>query len=229
MKNLLKVGGCVALLWLVSCAPARFVEPLDKGEVAVAGSLGGPALQVGGTPLVTPLSSVVAGYGVSDKLTVFGGAHLTAAAFGVIQTEWGATYDLLQPEENIAGLSIGLNTHTAVDVWEGKWKFWPQVEANLRWPAGKNLIYAGASNWFEPSPDRYLGEEQHTHLIPSIQLGYIIKGARWNIGFEGKFIAPTERNDGVAVDWIGAGNTGAFGLYVSLQRSWKKKGDDEQE
>ena len=62
------VVGFVALV-LGACAPARFVEPLEKGELTVGGSLGGPVISFGG-PIPMPLSSVEVGYGLDTNLTV---------------------------------------------------------------------------------------------------------------------------------------------------------------
>ena len=57
---------------LSSCASSRFVEPLDKNQLAVGVELGGPALGFGGAVIPTPLSSISAGYGIDTNVTVYG-------------------------------------------------------------------------------------------------------------------------------------------------------------
>lgn len=217
------------MLWFTACAPTRFVEPLDKGETAVSGALGGPIFTNLGVPMPVPLTSAVVGHGFSDKITGFGGLHFTSLAFGVVQTEWGAAFNLLDPDSSMAGLSGSLVANTAFDLQEGNFRLWPQVDINLRWPVGpdRNIFYAGASNWFEPRNTAYLDQPQKHKLVPAIQAGYIWRGDQWDVGLEAKWMAVGFNNSETVVDYVGVGQTGALGLYLSFTRKWKSHADQD--
>lgn len=223
MKSLTAYIGAGLLILLAACAPSRFVEPLDKGETAITGELGGPIFTNLGAPLPVPLGSAVVGHGFTENITGYGGIHFTSLGFGVVQTEFGAAFNLLDPDSSMAGLSGSITANTAFDVHEGNFRLWPQVDINLRWPIGpdKNIFYAGASNWFEPRNTAYLSEPQKNKLIPAIQTGYIWRGEQWDVGLEAKWIAVGFDNSELAVDYVGVGQTGSFGLYLSLTRKWK--------
>jgi len=61
-----------------ACAPAQFVEPIPKEHVNLTAALGGPLFDFAGTTIPMPLSSLAAGYGLTDNTTLFGGIHGTA-------------------------------------------------------------------------------------------------------------------------------------------------------
>ena len=63
-------------LIISSCAPSRFVEPLKKGQHAVALDVGGPLIEFGGLIIPTPLSSISYGYGIDSTKTVLRKFHL---------------------------------------------------------------------------------------------------------------------------------------------------------
>lgn len=216
--------GVGLLLLIAACAPSRFVEPLAKGETAISGSLGGPVFSNLGPPMPVPLTSAVVGHGFTENITGYAGMHFTSLGFGVVQTEWGAVFNLLSPDSNIAGLSGGLTANTAFDVFEGNFRLWPQVDINVRWPVGakRNLFYAGASNWFEPRNTAYLDQPQKNKLVPAIQTGYIWRGEQWDIGVEAKWMGIGFTNQETVVEYVSFGNSGAVGLYVSLTRKWRK-------
>ena len=57
-----------------SCAPSRFVQPLEKDEKAITASLGGPLTQIPGVATIPiPHTNITYGQGITDKITVFGG------------------------------------------------------------------------------------------------------------------------------------------------------------
>lgn len=214
----------VLVLLLSQCAPTRYVVPLEKGEVAVTGSLGGPIFTNLGAPIPVPNTTVVVGYGFHKNITGYAGVHPTAAAFGVLQNEWGALFNFLNPDSNIAGLSGSLTANTAIGLREGDVRLWPQVDINLRWPIGpqRNWLYAGAGNWFEPRNTAYLEVPQQNKLIPAIQVGYLWEGDRLNYGVEAKWMAIGYSNREVVVDYVGVGQTGALGIYFYATRKWRK-------
>ena len=82
---MLYLGICLTLV-MMSCAPSRYVRPLDKGEVALNVHAFGPLIKFGGAVVPVPLTSVGVGYGLRNNLTLHGTVHTTAALYGTIQT-----------------------------------------------------------------------------------------------------------------------------------------------
>ncbi|TAF87092.1 MAG: hypothetical protein EAZ48_04160, partial [Flavobacteriia bacterium] len=60
MRILLFLGAGLTFLW--SCAPARFVEPLKKGEEVMTGHFGGPLAKIPGIGVI-PIPFSAVGYG----------------------------------------------------------------------------------------------------------------------------------------------------------------------
>ena len=83
---------------VISCAPARFVEPLQKKELAIGGNFGGPVISQGLT-IPIPLSAIEVGYGLDTNFTIHGGIHTTAMLFGNLQMDAGLTYKLLNQKK----------------------------------------------------------------------------------------------------------------------------------
>jgi hypothetical protein len=60
------------ILIFYSCAPTRFVKPLDKKQQAVNLSLGGPLIGYSGLTIPMPFLTATYGYGIDSTLTGFG-------------------------------------------------------------------------------------------------------------------------------------------------------------
>ncbi|MFZ9612450.1 MAG: hypothetical protein ACO29Q_04140, partial [Crocinitomicaceae bacterium] len=59
------------LLVFASCAPARFVEPLKKGQQVITGNFGGPVAKIPGIGAIPiPFTSIGYGRGLTNKTTV---------------------------------------------------------------------------------------------------------------------------------------------------------------
>lgn len=228
--------GCIIVL--SSCGPSRFVQPLERGERAVSASLGGPGINVPGIgPIPLPLTSVTYGQGVTSGLTVYGSWFTTAAIFGTIQFEAGATQRVWKHQEKPMGISVSPGFNVATDIFEWNTKFWPQLDANFYWNydarfqtqddvvLGKkhvpNLLYAGLGSWYELSAVRAHDEPQPTRIIPIIQLGHDYNWKKWSFKTEMKVIAPFTSNENIVVDYISLlGNNGATGLYFGITRKF---------
>jgi hypothetical protein len=134
MRTILFLILSLAILW--SCAPARFVEPLKKGEQVLSGHFGGPVAKIPGIGAIPiPFSSIGYGRGLSDQTTVYGNLHLTSLAFGVGQFELGASQKLWHTDR--MGLSSQLNTNILIDFYTGANRVWPQLDANYYYKYGR--------------------------------------------------------------------------------------------
>lgn len=214
------------LCWLLlllsgwACAPARFVKPLARGEKAVSFNLGGPLIGFAETTIPMPLTALSGAYGFTDNLTGFAGLHTTALAFGVIQTDIGVVRGLSTPAGLRPGISVSPVANLMLDTWEGKFKFYPQLDLNAYWHLGprESFLYLGSNNWFELAGTRAHGERQQTHWLANFQSGYTFVRPKMNYTIELKYLAPFHPNKNVVVDYRGIGGNGAVGAYFGVSR-----------
>jgi len=226
-----------AISILVSCAPARFVEPLKKGQQVITGNFGGPVAKIPGIGAIPiPFTAIGYGYGISNKTTVFGNLHTTSLAFGVGQTDFGVSQSLWK--NNQMGLSAQGTMNVLVDFYTGANRLWPQLDANYYFKYGKsfkkveyfegdaickieskryNFFYAGISNWFDPYKTESQGRPNEQFWIPSIQLGHQWIRTKWSYQAELKLLAPNQSNQNIVVDYPSLlNNHGAMGLYFGI-------------
>lgn len=238
MKRLVRRTLIVLLLaFMAGCGPARFVEPLEKGENAVHATLGGPLATVPSVAtLPLPFTSVGYGRGLTPNITAFGSWYTTAAAFGVAQFDAGATVRLLEWPSEKHGISITPGFNAAFDLYEGNSRFWPQLDAHYYWRynnrqqeqddllinGGKpkaNMLYAGIGTWYELMGKRAHGETQPTRIVPMLNIGHDLNWKKWTFKAEMKLIAPFSSNQDIVVDYVSlTGERGATGLYFGFIR-----------
>ena len=212
------------LVWLASCAPTRYVRPLQKNELAITGTLGGSIFNNFGYPLPVPNTSIGAGYGITQKLTGYADFYPTAAAFGVLQFDLGAVYGILEPDGWRPGFSVAPGLNLAGDVWDSRFKIWPQIDANAYWNYGKhrNFAYVGLSTWWELAAKRAHAEPQPQFLLPGFQIGHTFSGNRWDFTTEVKMNNFTTSNQDLTLDWTSLGKTGAIGVYLGISKRFGK-------
>ncbi len=208
---------------VASCAPSRFVEPLDKGEWAVGGSFGGPVIDFAGAPIPVPITSIEVGYGLDSTKTIHGGLHTTAMLFGNFQIDAGMTYQFLRQKKWIPNVSASAGFNTIYDFDDKSGKFWPTLDANAFWNYGKrrNYFYTGFNNYFDFTSTLSTGEPQTNHILFSPQIGHVLKGKNrsWELTTELKFLAPYMRNDYAFVPYKSiTGNFGAAGFYLGFRK-----------
>ena len=225
MRIILFFGAGLTFLW--SCAPARFVEPLKKGEEVISGHFGGPLAKIPGIGAIPiPFSSVGYGRGLTDQTTVFGNLHLTSLAFGVGQFELGASQKLWSTDR--MGVSGQLNTNVLIDFYTGANRIWPQLDANYYFKYGLksyrigeqrnyNFMYAGISNWFDFYGTESQGRPNEQLWIPSLQFGHQWIRPKFSYQAEVKILAPLESNENIVVPYPSMlQNRGATGLYFGI-------------
>lgn len=215
----------IALLFVVGCAPSRHVKTLNKGQSAVSANLGGPMINLFGTSVFIPFSSLEIGHGLKDDITLFGGIHTTALLFSTVQTDIGITKRWLQPDslnKLIPGISTSFVANTMIDTKEGAVNFYPEIDVNAYWEYRKNknhFIYIGIGNWFDLSINRAHNESQQTHWIFNPHVGHTWQRENWNYNLEFKYLAPNLSNENMVVDYVKIfGSKGASGIYFGVTR-----------
>lgn len=213
----------ICLLFIVGCAPSRFVEPLDKGTWSVGGNLGGPVIDFGGAPIPVPLTEIEAGYGLDSNLTVHGGLHTTALLFGVGQFDFGATYKLLDQKKYFPNLSVALGGNVAYSPSEKAAEFWPTLDVNAYWNYGarKSYFYVGFNNYFVLQSRMAFDQQQEQRIIFNPQIGHVFKpkSGGYQIFAELKFIAPHLDSEKAFVPYKSMfGTNGATGFYIGFRK-----------
>jgi hypothetical protein len=216
--------GLLCLGLLASCAPTHYVRPLQQGEVAITGTLGGSVFTNFGYPMPVPNTTIGAGYGITDKLTGYASLYPTSMAFGVLQFDLGAVYGIVEPSGWRPGVSIAPGLNLAGDVWESRFKVWPQLDANAYWNYGKhrNFVYAGLSSWYELAATRAHGQDQPQFILPGFQVGHTLSGNRMDFTVELKANNLLASNQDLTVAWLGLGSNGALGIYFGLTKRFGK-------
>jgi hypothetical protein len=217
---------------LASCAPARFVEPLKKGQQVITGNFGGPVAKIPGIGNIPiPYTAIGYGRGLTDKTTIFGNLHTTSLLFGVGQTDLGISQSIWKNDK--MGVSAQGTMNIFVDFYTGANRFWPQLDVNYYFKYGRkiakpiqldtlcrihyNFFYAGISNWFDPYKTESQGRPNAQFWIPSVQLGHQWIRPKWSYQAELKMLAPNQSNENIVVNYPSLlNNRGAIGLYFGI-------------
>ena len=219
IKNAL-VFFSIAFIW--SCAPTRFVKPLDKGEQAVNLSLGGAVIGYSSFAIPMPFLTATYGYGIDSSLTGFASLNITSAIYGNLQTELGITKRLWKQHAGLPAVSINpvvnfmYRNKNAV-------KLYPQLDLNAYWELnrGRSFLYTGISNWFELFSTRALNTQQEDHWFLSPFIGETLVRKHWNYNLEAKFLAPYISSEKGIIDYkTFYGKHGAFGIYIGVTRKF---------
>ncbi len=207
--------------FIQSCAPSRFVEPLEKNEISVGGTFGGPVIDFGG-PIPMPITTVEVGYGLDTNLTVFGALHTSAAIFGNAQIDAGASYKFLDQKNLIPNLSVAPGFNFIFNFENRIAKFWPKLDLNAFWNYGQrtNYFYVGVNNYFELSKTMALDQEQISPWLFSPQFGHVFKGKQenWQLTTEFKLMGPNLDNSTAFVPYKSLlGSNGATAFFVGCR------------
>ena len=209
-------------LLLSHCAPSRYVKPLSKNQNAASFSFGGPLIKFSGAPIPVPFSSLGFGRGLTDNTTLYGNLHTTSALFGNVQADLGATLNIYKKETKFGitaspALQLAYNARNRTG-----FRIWPSADINTYFHlnAKPSYFYAGINSWLETSRLKAHNETQQRHLIPNIQIGYVIVKIKWQHQFECKYLGIGVPNLPGVIDFIGISGKGTLGIYYSLVRKF---------
>jgi hypothetical protein len=210
------------VILISSCAPSRYVEPLDKEEWSVGASFGGPVIDFGG-PLPMPITSIDVGYGLDSNLTVFGGLHTTSALFGNGQIDLGLTYRFIKQNGALPNVSVSPSFNMIYDFGDRSGNFWPVLDANAYWNYGqrRSYFYVGINNYFELSSTGANVQPQDYYWLFNPQVGHVLKlnEGRGAFTTEIKYLGPYIDNSYAFVPFLPPGNRGALGFYIGYRWS----------
>ncbi|MGV6860276.1 MAG: hypothetical protein ACWA41_00800 [Putridiphycobacter sp.] len=221
MNFIIKIS-VLAVLFLSACAPSRFIEPLEKKQLAVGGNFGGPLIKFGGKPIPVPLSAIEIGYGLDTNLTLHGGLHTTALFFGDLQLDAGVTYQFLHQQKYRPNISVNPGFNYAQSFSEHVFKFWPTLDLNAFYNYGRrhNYFYFGVNNMFELSKTMANDQPQKQRWLYNPQIGHVIKGKTGNYQFttEIKFLGINQSTAYSFIPWTGlTGSHGSTGIFLGFR------------
>jgi hypothetical protein len=205
----------VLLFGVYSCAPTRFIEPLEEGQHAASFSLGGSLIDYNNTTIAVPLTSVSYAYGLKKNTSLWTSLHTTSLLFNTLQLDLGGLYQIKSQEGFLPGISKSLQFNYVTELSDGNAKFWPQIDGNAFWKIyDKHRIHLGYSIWI----DTQMLDEQKIALIHP-HLGYSYQKKQWDLGMELKLLAPSYDNTKVFLPYQSIlGDKGATGLYFFITK-----------
>jgi hypothetical protein len=211
VKIILQSILCLSTILLASCNTTRVVKPLEKGETRIAVDLGGPVV---GFPI--PMSSISGAYGISEKLSVFGGFHTTTLAYQSLQFDVGANYSFLETRKWQPGISGSLILNPIIDMRAGNSSLFPETAFNLYWQVRERHVpFVGLTNWYDVAKGT-VELEKGKLMHPALYLGYNYEGPKWIFGIEAKWLNFNKTLMIPQVDHISIGGKGAAGVYLKV-------------
>lgn len=213
------------IVFLCSCASSRFVEPLEKDEVAVGINAGGPLIVFGGNSIPIPLSGIYAGYGYKENLTIYGGLHTTSLLYKTLQLEAGFRRNIVTGKGLSPSISTGVGLNAMMDFRKYNVRAYPEVNLNPYWNYGRWKTYSGLQLWFDFHKLFQANYGYNGLFVPSFVVGQSVDLGKWDVSLEYKRIGFNIATENSVVNYITFGGIGAQGLYLSAHRSfgYKKK------
>ncbi|HVZ70831.1 MAG TPA: hypothetical protein VHJ20_00520 [Polyangia bacterium] len=212
LLTVLAMASSVAFATLgAACATSTIARPLGRGNAVAQASLGGPLVEVSGTPVAAPILNVGGGYGVSDRWDVFAHADVTAAAYGDLHLEPGAAFHPLVREAGaVPTVTLAASAHVLTDFHEAR--LGPQATALAAWRVGtthRHLIYVGADvGTLVPGRAR---------LLAGPLVGAEARvGRRVGLALEMKWLSPWYDVGPLAPTWISPGDHGYLAVLVGF-------------
>jgi hypothetical protein len=207
---------------LQSCAPSRYVKPLAKSQQAASFSIGGPLIRFAGAPIPIPFTTLGYAYGLTENITANGNLHVTSLLFANAQADLATTFGLYKKENKFGfsaspALQIAYNLRNTTGL-----RVWPSLDLNAYFHLCEkpSYLYAGLNSWFELANIKAHQETQKRHIIPNLQVGYVVVKTKWQHQFECKYLGIGIPNLPGVVDYIGAAGKGSFGIYYTLIRTF---------
>jgi hypothetical protein len=197
------------------CATSHMARPLGRGNAVLQASLGGPLVEVSGTPVAAPILDVGGGYGLTDRWDAFARVDVTAAAYGDLHLEPGAAFHPLVretglvPTVTLAGSAHLLTDFRAVRVG-------PQLTALAAWRVGalhRHLVYLGV--------DAGTLVTGRTRLLAGPLAGGELRvGRRAGLVLEVKWLSPWYDVAPLAPTWISPGDHGYLAVLLGCNVYW---------
>lgn len=219
MKTIIFGSFLFVVFTLFSCSTSRYIEPLKEDQVAINADFGGPLIALGGLQLPIPLTSIGAGYGLTEKTTLFGNMHTTSLVYRTIQVDAGVRQGIYKSSHplipNLSGAII-VNALSNTRAWD--FRIFPELNLSPYYKYGQWMTYGNIQTWidFYKTSDENVAIDQI--LVPAFAVGqqFTNKKETWSMTLEYKRLAPSLNEDYTVVDYLTWSDKGANGIYLSF-------------
>jgi hypothetical protein len=194
------------------CSTTRPLRPLKPGETSLGASLGGPLINTLGAVFPTPMLTLGAARGLSDKVALTGALNVTAALYGTVHLEPGVVFFPVRSEHGgVPTVAVSGSFHVLAngkDVLLG-----PHMAGLCSWRLAAPLLgYAGvdAALAFAPTTDR------DARLVAGPLVGAELARGTARFGLEVKWLAPQYDVAPAAPAWISPGHHGYLSVVLGF-------------
>jgi hypothetical protein len=204
-----------ALVAVPACATSHLARPLGSGNAVGQASVGGPLVEVSGTPVAAPILVVGAGYGMTDEADVYARADVTAAAYGDVHLELGSAFHpVVRESGGVPTITVAGSAHVLTDFRD--LRVGPQVTVLAAWRVGashRHLVYVGAD------AGTLFGGRTRVLAGP-------LAGAEARVGrslglvAEAKWLSPWTDVGPLAPTWISPGDRGYLAVLIGCNVYW---------
>jgi hypothetical protein len=218
LRAVLKAWKAIAFLACIAsaaCATSHIARPLGRGNAVGQASLGGPLVEVGTTPIASPILIVGGGYGLTSRWDVYGRADVTAAAYGDLHVEPGvALHPIIREAGGVPTVTVAASAHVLTDFHD--LRVGPQLTALAAWRLGalhRHLVYVGADvGTLVPGRTRV--------LAGPLVGGELRVGRSVGLVAELKWLSPWYDVGPLAATWISPGDHGYLAVLLGCNVYW---------
>lgn len=185
------------------------VRTVNKDSTVMMASVGGPIVPSSSPALVIPYLTIGAIHGLDSILSVYGNVHITAAVFGIVGLDAGASLRLVRQDGPVPELVAGLRSimfvgfGSAVDA-----RVYPNASLTASWEiAERTLLYVGSNATTQWRPGKLFHSPFVGLQIPISATAYIQPEIIW----QG---AGTNTSSGVFKGESSIGGTGSIGVFI---------------
>lgn len=203
------------MLTALGCGVTQPVRVLEKDQVRVTTSFGGPVVPSSIPTVVIPYGTVGVMAGLSDRVTVTGNVHIPLVALETLGIDGGAAVRIVPEDGFVPEVTAKGTALIITDFKPGSSRLFPEVSVNGSYTLGESVIaYAGVENMFQ-----FTGTE-HFFLGPFA--GAEIRLSRkFALQGEAKWMAANiNTRDGIFEGQASFRGMGYFGLFMGASYGW---------
>ena len=137
----------------------------------------------------------------------------------------GATKRLYQADSSgyLPSLSSSFSVNSLLDLNEGEYDIYPQIDLNAYWNFGKadqHFIYLGIATWTDLKARKAHDEIQGTSVLFNPHLGTNFALKKWNLTLEYKVLGLGQSNQDIVVNYAKwHGERSVPGIFVCLAKT----------
>ena len=198
------------------CGVTQPVRAIPRDETRLNASLGGPVIPLGDAAVVVPYLNLGVQHGVTDDLTVFGNAHVTALLFKDAGLDAGTTVRVREQQEWLPEINAKGQIYAWYLMRSGRVRVLPLATVTAGYSTGdRSYLYIGADNAFQFTSSR------HYFIAPLAGYSFGISKAM-TMQVETKWLAPNiDTRHGIFEGATSIDGRGNIGIYFGLELSLK--------